>query len=337
MFWIHFNWLLYLSSCVASRIIATKMLPVAVGPMKTESPVLLNGASDSSCIEMPMITSTPESSSDGIHMRPAVSCSAAESTVQTTPINSLNWGFYDERMKNLRRLLQVAFLVDMFTYNQAALNKRLGLVRYCYLFSYDPRTCVGFGTFLRGSLYLLCICTILAMWSKVLFILPKSVSGADDYTQLPVKVSFLLFGIEVIITMFFFSRAAMSFTSRHISRETVRKMSTGIFVFSSSLFWLSYSVTFLSFIFYKKAELVSVSNTSKPAREFAFDMYRMHKIWTDDWIDQPVFLLFYSSAMFVAFAIYIVSVRNLFSRVNAIHAYVAHTASHMLSTCNFAF
>jgi hypothetical protein len=173
------------------------------------------------------------------------------------------------------------------------------------------------------------------MWSKVLFILPKSVSGADDYTQLPVKFSFLLFGIEVIITMFFFSRAAMSFTSRHISHETVRKMSTGIFVFSSSLFWLSYSVTFLSFIFYTKAELVSVSNTSKPTREFAFDMYRMHKIWTDEWIDQPAFLLFYSSAMFVAFAIYIVSVRNLFSRVNALHAHVVQTASHLFSTCCF--
>jgi hypothetical protein len=295
------------------------MLPVAVGPVKTESLVPLKGASDCS-VEMPIITSTPESNNDGIHLRLAVTSSAAEST-DNTPVNSVNWNFYDERMKNLRRLLQLAFLVDMFTYRQAALNKRLGLVRYCYLFSYDPHTCVGFGSLLRWSLYLLCICTILAMWSKVLFILPKSVSGADDYTQLPVKVSFLLFGIEVIITMFFFSRAAMRFSSRHISRETVRKMSTGILAFSSALFWLSYSVTFLSFIFYKKADLVSVSNTSKSTK-FAFDMYRMHKIWTDEWIDQPAFLLFYSSAMFVAFSIYIVSVRNRFRHGCDLYIYV---------------
>ena len=37
------------------RIIATNMLPVAVGPVKTESLVPLKGASDSSCVEMPMI------------------------------------------------------------------------------------------------------------------------------------------------------------------------------------------------------------------------------------------------------------------------------------------
>jgi hypothetical protein len=233
----------------------------------------------------------------------------------------VNWDFYDERMKNLRRLLQLAFLVDTLTYSQAALNKRLGLARYCYLFSDDPRTSVGYGTLLRCSLYLVFICTYLAMSSKVLFILPKSVSGADDYTQLPVKVSFLLFGIEVIITMISFSRAAISFSSRHISRKTVRKMSTGILIFSSSLFWLSYSVIFLTFIFYKKGELVSVSNTSK-STQFAFDMYRMHKIWTDEWIDQPAFLLFYSSAMFVAFSIYIVSVRNLFSRGCDLHIHV---------------
>jgi len=298
------------------------MLPVRVDPVKTESLVPLKGASDSSCVEMPMIPITPESISDGIHMRSAVSSSAAESIVDTRISDrSVNWDFYDERMKNLRRLLQLTFLVDMLTYSQAALNKRLGLARYCYLFSYDPRTSVGYGTLLRCSLYLVFICTYLAVSSKVLFILPKSVSGADDYTQLPVKVAFLLFGIEVIITMISFSRAAISFSSRHISRKTVRKMSTGILIFSSSLFWLSYSVIFLTFIFYKKGELVSVSNTSK-STQFAFDMYRMHKIWTDEWIDQPAFLLFYSSAMFVAFSIYIVSVRNLFSRGCDLHIHV---------------
>ena len=302
------------------------MLPVAVGPVKTESLVPLKGASDSSCVEMPMI---PESISDGIHMRSAVSSSAAESIVDTRMSDrSVNWDFYDERMKNLRRLLQLTFLVDMLTYSQAALNKRLGLARYCYLFSYDPCTSVGYGTLLRCSLYLVFICTYLAMSSKVLFILPKSVSGADDYTQLPVKVSFLLFGIEVIISMFFFSRAAMSFSSRHISRETVRQVTTGILVFGSSLFWLSYSITFLTFVFYSKAELVSASNTSKSG-EFAFDMYRMHKIWTDDWIDQPSFLFFYSSAMFVSFSIYIVSVRNLFSCGCVLHVHVCRTASHI--------
>jgi hypothetical protein len=47
-----------------------------------------------------------------------------------TAIDPLNWHFYDERMKNLRRLLQMTFLVDMFTYSQARVNGRLGLAKY---------------------------------------------------------------------------------------------------------------------------------------------------------------------------------------------------------------
>lgn len=47
-----------------------------------------------------------------------------------TAIDPLNWHFFDERMKNLRRLLQLTFLVDMFTHKQAYVNGRLGLAKY---------------------------------------------------------------------------------------------------------------------------------------------------------------------------------------------------------------
>jgi hypothetical protein len=216
------------------------------------------------------------------------------------------WNFFDERMKNLRRLLQFTFLSDMFTYQQASLNRRLGLVKYSRWFNEDPRYSVGFGTVLRWSLYALCVFTMMAIIFRPLFILPKNDQGDLDYTQVPVKVAFLVFCFEVMTTMLLFSRAASSFESRHIARSTVRQMSTGILIFCCTLFWITYSIVFFSFIFFRSGDL-RVTDTSL-TEKFPRDMYRMHKVWTSAWIDEPSFLFFYSSAMFVAFSVYIVSV-----------------------------
>ncbi len=213
-----------------------------------------------------------------------------------------NWDFYDERMINLRRLLQMTFLVDMFTQKQAAFNKWLGISRYSRLFGDDARSCMGFGTALRWALYSLCIGTCVAAYIKVSFDIPENTDGAADYTQLPVKVTFLVFGIEVFTTMICFSSAAKSFASLHISRATVSKMATGILLFCCPLFWLSYSVVFFSFLFYTSEHL----NAGR--KDFPSDMYRMHKVWIGHWVDDPILLMLYASAMFVAFSVYIVSV-----------------------------
>ena len=283
------------------------------GLANTESMVPLKAGPDSLCIDMPVITSTAENPSVGSHLQPAAavnSAKKAEITGQQLPPrlrhfsmeDPRGWDFFDERMKNMRRLLQLTFLADMFSRQQAAVNKRFGLAKYCRWCTDDPHTCVGYGTLIRLALYLLSVCMILAIWFDALFILPKNTADDADFTQLPVKIAFFLFGIEVMTTMIFFARAASSFATRHISRDTVKKMTTGILIFSISLFWLSYSVVFFSFIFFKSGEL----NSSKG---FPTDMYTMHKVWTGKWIDQPAFLLFYSSAMFIAFSVYIVSVR----------------------------
>lgn len=291
--------------------------------VKSDQHVQSSMGSDSKCIDMPIITNAGKHTRDGTHRLSGAASECAESTAVATgqlllPItmpsstrlcsmdDPRGWNFFDERMKNLRRLLQLTFLSDMFTQKQAELNKRLGLVKYCHLFSDDPRTCVGFGTLLRWTLYIMCVCTIAAVCSGVLFILPRGEKGDPDYTQLPMKLAFLFFGIEVGTTMLFFSRAATDFASRHISRGTVRNMSTVILIFSIILFWLSYSVVFFSFIFFSSGHLKDNALRSK---DFSSDMYRMHKVWTGGWIDQPVFLFFYSAAMFVAFSVYIVSVR----------------------------
>jgi hypothetical protein len=200
----------------------------------------------------------------------------------------------------------------MFTHKQAALNKRLGLFRYCRWLSDDPQTCLGFGTAIRSLLYLMCVSVFSAISFRVLFQLPQNESGKPDYTQLPVKSAFFIFGIEVLITMIFFTRVAQQFSSRHISRVTCRRMSTGILVFSSSLFWFTYSVVFFSFIFFRSDHLKQIHEADAPrAGDFPSDMYRMHKNWAADWIDRPFFLFLYSSSMFVAFPIYIVSVSGI--------------------------
>jgi hypothetical protein len=314
------------------------MFPAAAGPDLTESRELLTISSNSNSSEVQIISSEQECmralpSSNGIHMRSGSATEVAVNTVAVSVINQhsslhsveqqhrgsghrftgdsdeRNWNFFDERMKNLRRLLQMTFLADMFTYQQASVNRRLGLAKYSDRFSEDPRSSVGFGTLIRWSLYVLCVCTMMAMIFKPLFILPKNDKGDSDYTQLPVKLAFLFFCFEVITTMLLFSRAASSFESRHISRSTVRKMSTGILIFSCFLFWITYSIVFFSFIFFRSGHLVAASES--PNEKFPRDMYRMHKVWTSTWIDEPAFLFLYSSAMFIAFAIYIVSVSYL--------------------------
>jgi hypothetical protein len=216
-----------------------------------------------------------------------------------------NWDFYDERMINLRRLLQMTFLADMFTVQQAAFNKWLGLSKYSRIFSDDPKRCRGFGTVLRWALYLMCIATCFTAYIRVTFALPDNEKGMKDYTQLPIKLTFLIFGIEVLTTMLCFSRAAKSFASLHIPRPTVNKVATGILLFCCSLFWVSYSVVFGSFMFYRSDQL------NAGQKDFPSDMYRMHKNWIGPWMDEPVLLFLYASAMFVAFSVYIVSVSRL--------------------------
>jgi hypothetical protein len=114
----------------------------------------------------------------------------------------------------------------------------------------------------------------------------------------------LLFCAEVIVCMLFFPRAAMSFASRHISRATVRRMSTGILIFDIAMFWISY-LTVFCFIFFGTDE---VGFNARRFQRFPTDMYSMHKVWTGDWIEDQSFRALYSTALFVAFSVYIVSV-----------------------------
>ena len=65
------------------------------------------------------------------------------------------WNFHDERMQNLRLLLQLTFLTDMFSNKQAEVNKKLGLVKFSPWLNGDPRSSVGFGSLIRWSLYVL--------------------------------------------------------------------------------------------------------------------------------------------------------------------------------------
>lgn len=140
-----------------------------------------------------------------------------------------------------------------------------------------------------------------------LFRLATNCNGDTDFTQAPMKLSFLLFCIEVFVCMLFFPRAAMSFASRHISRSAVRRMSTGILIFNIGVFWTSW-LTVFCFIFFGTDE---VGVTAKRFQRFPTDMYSMHKVWTGHWIDDQAFRVAYSIALFVAFAVYIVSVSRL--------------------------
>ena len=140
-----------------------------------------------------------------------------------------------------------------------------------------------------------------------LFNLKRNCNNDLDFTQAPVKLSFLLFCIEVCVCMLFFPRAAMSFASRHISRATVRRMSTGILIFNIGAFWTSW-LTVFCFIFFGTDE---VGFTAKRIQRFPTDMYSMHRVWTGDWIDDQAFRAVYATALFVSFAVYIVSVSRL--------------------------
>ncbi len=77
------------------------------------------------------------------------------------------WNFHDERMQNLRLLLQLTFLTDMFTSKQAALNKKFGLVKYFPWLNDDPRSCLGFGSLIRWSLYVLLPLTLTQCISNI--------------------------------------------------------------------------------------------------------------------------------------------------------------------------
>ena len=153
----------------------------------------------------------------------------------TTLAEGARWNFYDDRMISIRMLLQLTFLCDPCTRLQASLNKKLRLSRFFYACSNNPQTCVGFGTLLRWSTYLLFACTAFAMWG-IMFTgdnIPTITNegegfGKKDFTQLPVKIATVLFTVEVMTTMLLFPTAASNFSSRHISRDTVKKMSNGI-------------------------------------------------------------------------------------------------------------
>ena len=110
---------------------------------------------------------------------------------------------------------------------------------------------------------------MMAVCSQPLFRLASNCIGDPDFTQLPVKASFLLFCVEVIVCMLFFPRAAMSFASRHISRATVRRMSTGILIFNIAAFWISY-LTVFCFIFFGTDE---VGPNARRLQRFPTDMY----------------------------------------------------------------
>ena len=130
------------------------MLPAA---RKADQAEALSPSSSADCIDLEIMGSEQEQVQDaggGIHLRSSLVTSAPgnsnavvaiDQRTQSlltdtglfdrrerrfTAIDPLNWNFFDERMKNLRRLLQMTFLTDMFTHKQAHVNGRLGLAKY---------------------------------------------------------------------------------------------------------------------------------------------------------------------------------------------------------------
>ena len=130
------------------------MLPAA---RKADHAEALSPSSSADCIDLEIMGSEQEQVQDaggGIHLRSSLVTSAPgnsnavvaiDQRTQSlltdtglfdprerrfTAIDPLNWNFFDERMKNLRRLLQMTFLTDMFTHKQAHVNGRLGLAKY---------------------------------------------------------------------------------------------------------------------------------------------------------------------------------------------------------------
>ena len=130
------------------------MLPAA---RKADQAEALSPSSSADCIDLEIMGSEQEQVQDaggGIHLRSSLVTSAPGNSNAVvaidqrrqslptdtglfetrerrfTAIDPLNWNFFDERMKNLRRLLQMTFLTDMFTHKQAYVNGRLGLAKY---------------------------------------------------------------------------------------------------------------------------------------------------------------------------------------------------------------
>ena len=130
------------------------MLPAA---RKADQADALSRSSSADCIGLAIMGSEQEQVQDaggGIHLRSSsVKCVQGDANVgvaidqrtqslltdaglfdpserRFTAIDPLNWNFFDERMKNMRRLLQMTFLTDMFTHMQAHVNGRLGLAKY---------------------------------------------------------------------------------------------------------------------------------------------------------------------------------------------------------------
>ncbi len=151
--------------------------------VKMKSREQLTISSNSNCVDMSVMShdAERESSIVPVHLRSKAAAEGAETAagvivadqqVPLAPAHSTGrqsrsksrfsgvdhdkiWNFHDERMQNLRLLLQLTFLTDMFTTKQAALNKKLGLVKYFPWLNDDPRSCIGFGSLIRWSLYVL--------------------------------------------------------------------------------------------------------------------------------------------------------------------------------------